>query len=78
MLNNVALGQVDLQVLLFSRVSVIPTTIHSHSFINNRRHIALAIDRVDNYASGRERSNFICGKFDGGKSNSVFWVSGAE
>jgi len=46
LLSKVALGQADLQVLLFSPVSVISPTFHSHSLIYNRRHIILAIESV--------------------------------
>jgi hypothetical protein len=48
MVDNVALGQVFLSVLLFSSVSVIPPMLHTHSFIYCRRCVTLAIDSVVN------------------------------
>jgi hypothetical protein len=48
--DNVADGQVDLHVLQFSPVSIIPLMLDTHSFIGHRRYIILPVDSVIKYA----------------------------
>jgi hypothetical protein len=44
--SDIALGQVFLQVIWFSPVSIIPPMLHTHPFIYHRRCLILAVDRA--------------------------------
>ena len=43
---KVALGQISIQVLQLARASILPRALHTHSFIDHRRAITLAVDGV--------------------------------
>jgi hypothetical protein len=43
---KVVLGQIAIHVFQFAPASILPTVLHTHSFIYHRRYITLAVDGV--------------------------------